>query len=685
MNSRKIPHNNSNNIEDEEKAISSMNIDEELIINEHSPNSNKSIFNSFNINHVSNIISNNIIKIPINDNVCNTQQRPITTFSFYPDPCPEESDSYGNLGKNSAFTSKKRKKSKKKDKVGKKTKNSNLCFESEDDENDLAKGNLTTNKLLNEIIQSFNTFNYSDYELKHYFDDNHLNLTQNTDPYIELKVLCTSENVDLRCVPNSYIIGENGLNCSMKNHNRDVTTIGRQQINQDMIRPNDIMLFPTDSSLSRCHLTIYHKNFFDEIKKYKIDVDTTIRISKKSKYSSLPQQIWYGIIHFLKPRLCLEIQDQGTIYGSYVKINEISVFNLLINGYILLSDSRGDLFSFFKSDFMYTHSINNNKYNNIIYNIPFINGNLDQINSMPINQVLQKIFYELKKSNAINICNNIKEYLNKNLNNIINNPYGEEFTYQTLFNQVNKILKPNQFFLTSNHSGFIIENIGNLGQILQNVFIKYNNLQNIYQNNDSVSQISVTILSIGKICNSQKIEPNSKIYTVNFNSVLELPSINNFENFMNEKAIQIIETEGDPCGIMNHIRIIILVDTLFRYQESCNVFSILFQRGFIFGKNKYTCLYCPLLDCNIFIYYSIQAKCWAINEVSNLFISYVEKNNNGNNNHSSNFINDQYFGLYLCTSDDKGYDDRFKQKKYCVKQGDKIKISDTVLEVRFHL
>ena len=56
-------------------------------------------------------------------------------------------------------------------------------------------------------------------------------------------------------------------------------------------------------------------------------------------------------------------------------------------------------------------------------------------------------------------------------------------------------------------------------------------------------------------------------------------------------------------------------------------------------------------------------------------------NNNGNNN----FINEQYFGLYLCTSDDKGYDDRFKQKKYCVKQGDKIKISDTVLEVKFHI
>ena len=684
MNSRKIIHNISNNSNIEEKDSSNMNIDEELIINENPPASNNNNFYSFNINHTSHIISNNIIQIPINDHICNTQKRPITNFSFYPELSPEESDSYGNFGQNSAFTSKKRKKPKKKEKSGKKIKNSNLCFESEDDDKNFANGNITTNKLLNEIIQSFNTFNYSDYELKHYFDDNHLNLTRNTDPYIELKVLCTSENVDLRCVPNSYIIGENGLNCSMKNHNRDVTTIGRQQINQDMIRPNDIMLFPTDSSLSRCHLTIYHKNFFDEIKKYKIDVDTTIRISRKSKYSSLPQQIWYGIIHFLKPRLCLEIQDQGTIYGSYVKINEMSVFNLLINCYILLSDSRGDLLSFFKSDFMYTHSINNIRTNNS-NNFPFINGNLDQINSMPINQVLHKIFYELKKSTIINICNNIKEYLNKNLNNIINNPYGDEFTYQTLFNKVNKVLKPNQFYLTSNHSGLIIENIGNLGTILQNIFMKYNNLQNIYQNNDTMSQISVTILSIGKICNSQKLEPNSKIYTVNFNSILELPNINSFEYFLNEKSLQMIETEGDPCGIMNHIRIIILVDTLFRYQESCNVFSLIFQRGFVFGKNKYTCLYCPLLDCNIFIYYSIQAKCWAINEISNLFNSYGENNNNGNNGNNNNFINEQYFGLYLCTSDDKGYDDRFKQKKYCVKQGDKIKISDTVLEVRFHI
>ena len=682
MNPRKLPRNNSHSSDEnkEEKTSLNMSIEEEPKSDHpHSKKKSSSNNNSFNINQERKNFSNNI-QIPMNENICNTQQRPTTTFSFYLEDEFISSDSFGNLKKNSEFTSKKRKKSKKKEKKeksAKNKKNSNYNSDKEDDETDLVNGHITTNKLLNEIIQSFNTYNYTDYELKHYFDDNHLNLTQKKDPYIELKVLCTSENVDLRCVPNSYVIGENGLNCSMKNHNRDVTTIGRQQINQDMVRPNDIMLFPTDSSLSRCHLTIYHKSFFDEIKKYKADVDTTIRISKKSKYSSLPQQIWYGIIHFLKPRLCLEIQDQGTIYGSYVKINEISVFNLLINAYILLSDSRGDLFSFFRSDFMYSHSVNN-RYNN---NTPFINGNLDQINLMPINYVLQKLFYELKKSNPIYTCNNIKEYLNKNLNNFINNPYGEEFNYETLFNRVNKVLKPNQFFLTSNHSGLIIENIGNLGQILQSIYSKYNNFQNMYQNNDSFTQISVSILSIGKICDSQKLETNTKIFISHFSSVLELPSLNSFGNFLNEKAIQIIETEGDPCGVMNHIRIIIMVDTLFRFIENCNVFSILFQRGFIFGRNKYTCMNCPLLDCNIFIYYSVQAKCWAINEVSNMLNNSGENNNNRNNN----IINEQYFGLYLCTSDDKGYEDRFKQKKYCVKQGDKIKISDTVLEVRFHI
>ena len=671
MNSRKRNFSLQENIDQikEEITSSNMSIDEDSSQNEPL-SSNKSL------------LYNKQIKPQIN-----SQQRPKMKFSLNQSKI-EKKIIKKKYGINSAFTSKKRKKSKNKEGKPKFNKEKNDFdldnFSKDDLDLDTNEENFTSisNKLINDIMQSFTSFNYSEFDLRNYFSNNHLHLTQVNDPYIELKVLCTSDNVDLRCVQNSYIIGENGLDCSMKNHDRDVTTIGRQQINPDMIRPNDIMLFPSDSSLSRCHLTVYHKKFFEEINNYKKKVDITLRISKRSKFSFLPVQIWFGIIHFLKPKLCLEIQDQGTIYGSYVKIDGLSVVNLLINTYILLSDSRGDLFNFFKSDFMYNQIANNFETEQLIYNSRFVNGNLEQINSMPIIQVIQKIFYELRRSSTKTVCKNIKEYLNKNLNNFLLNPYGDEFAYESLFNKANKVLKANQFYLTSANSGLIVSSVGNLGNILSDILFKYNNFQNLLQDNDVFHQITVSILSIGKICQEQKLEQNSRIYSVNYTSINELPSINTFDGYLNEKAIQLIETEGDPCGHMSNIRIIILVDTLFRDESNSNAFSILFQRGFVLGKNKYTCLHCPLFDCNLFISYSIQAKCWAINEVSNLFRN---NNNSGNNSNNNNYINEQFFGLYLCTSEPKGYDNRFKEKKYCVKQGDKIKISDTVLEVKFHI
>ena len=671
MNSRKRNFSLQESIDQikEEITSSNMSIDEDSSQNEPL-SSNKSL------------LYNKQIKPQIN-----SQQRPKMKFSLNQSKI-EKKIIKKKYGINSAFTSKKRKKSKNKEGKSKFNKEKNDFdldnFSKDDLDLDTNEENFTSisNKLINDIMQSFTSFNYSEFDLRNYFSNNHLHLTQVNDPYIELKVLCTSDNVDLRCVQNSYIIGENGLDCSMKNHDRDVTTIGRQQINPDMIRPNDIMLFPSDSSLSRCHLTVYHKNFFEEINNYKKKVDITLRISKRSKFSFLPVQIWFGIIHFLKPKLCLEIQDQGTIYGSYVKIDGLSVVNLLINTYILLSDSRGDLFNFFKSDFMYNQIVNNFETEQLIYNSRFVNGNLEQINSMPIIQVIQKIFYELRRSSTKTVCKNIKEYLNKNLNNFLLNPYGDEFAYESLFNKANKVLKANQFYLTSANSGLIVSSVGNLGNILSDILFKYNNFQNLLQDNDVFHQITVSILSIGKICPEQKLEQNSRIYSVNYTSINDLPSINTFDGYLNEKAIQLIETEGDPCGHMSNIRLIILVDTLFRDESNSNAFSILFQRGFVLGKNKYTCLHCPLFDCNLFISYSIQAKCWAINEVSNLFRN---NNNSGNNSNNNNYINEQFFGLYLCTSEPKGYDNRFKEKKYCVKQGDKIKISDTVLEVKFHI
>ena len=52
-----------------EKTSTNMSIDEDSIINDkdHPPISNKKLFNSFNINRVSSILSKNIIKIHINE------------------------------------------------------------------------------------------------------------------------------------------------------------------------------------------------------------------------------------------------------------------------------------------------------------------------------------------------------------------------------------------------------------------------------------------------------------------------------------------------------------------------------------------------------------------------------------------------------------------------------------------
>ena len=137
MNPRKIPRNISNNNDPnkEEKTSTNMSIDEDSIINDkdHPLRSNKNYFNSLNINRVSNILANNIIQIPINENIYNTQQRPSTSFSFLSNSELGVGDAYEQLGTNSAFTSKKRKKTKK---TAKNKKNSNLNSDIEELEED---------------------------------------------------------------------------------------------------------------------------------------------------------------------------------------------------------------------------------------------------------------------------------------------------------------------------------------------------------------------------------------------------------------------------------------------------------------------------------------------------------------------------------------------------------------------
>ena len=85
MNPRKLPRNNSHSSDEnkEEKTSLNMSIEEEPKSDHpHSKKKSSSNNNSFNINQERKNFSNNI-QIPLNENICNTQQRPTTTFSFY--------------------------------------------------------------------------------------------------------------------------------------------------------------------------------------------------------------------------------------------------------------------------------------------------------------------------------------------------------------------------------------------------------------------------------------------------------------------------------------------------------------------------------------------------------------------------------------------------------------------------
>lgn len=494
-----------------------------------------------------------------------------------------------------------------------------------------------------------------------YKQNNNLKYLSEKNPYITLKLIDSC--VDLRICTSKYYIGENGIDCSMKNHSNDFISIGRQQINESAIRPNDIMLFPTDPSISRSHFKMFHKELFNEFYKYKINIDLINRISIKSKYSSLPYHIYIQIMHFLKPRRTIRITDNETIYGTYVEIKNISPIQILINFYLSIYNysilnNQISLVDLFSNDYMKVYKINHSNYND-----NYINDNIKSFNNSMLNPIdlLSFLNYLINNSSLLEIKTKIEKFLNLNYNNILINPFSGEYPLNYLFDKNNYLLKEEQVFLTSKISGFIIEQKKPLRIILSNLFTRFYELN-----------FPMTFISTDYLMNGQKLEPHSHMYTVTIEQIKNY-TLNDFiiPN-IESPSIQLILTEGDPCGIMNRTQIIVLINNNINQNNSS--FSIGLQRGFLFGKNKRSCFNYNYMDCHFFIHYSLISNDWYISNVSNLFW------NEDNNNEKDNFT------LYVCTSLDKKSNNRFKNNdiNFIIQNGDRIKISESVLEVEYH-
>ena len=177
-------------------------------------------------------------------------------------------------------------------------------------------------------------------------------------------------------------------------------------------------------------------------------------------------------------------------------------------------------------------------------------------------------------------------------------------------------------------------------------------------------------MSYEKIYPDQKLDPNSHMYskTINSSDKIKEPE----EEYLYYNTICLIETDGDPCGVMNRTQMIILVDS-WEATLNPNTLSINCQKGFLLGKNIRRCVYSTLMDCDVFVFYSYSGKEWAIWDVTNIT---EEKKSESN---------EDKFGLWICTAEDKKLCNRFKNmsRGFQVRSGDQIRISETVLEVEY--
>ena len=513
------------------------------------------------------------------------------------------------------------------------------------------------NDLFNIIDYSLNfknniTFEKIIKENESYKQNNNLKYLKKNSPYITLKLIDSC--VDLRTCTNKYFIGENGIDCSMKNHNNEYISVGRQQINENAIRPNDIMLFPTDPSISRSHFKIYHQELFNEYNRYKVNIDLINRIFMKNKFYSLPYHIWIQIMIYLKPRKSIKIVDNGTIYGTYVQIKNISTIQILINFYLIvyeysISNIKNSINYFYLNDYMTVYQNKNQIYKSLNDSI------LNPIDLLSYLNIL------INTISITEIKNKIENFLNSTYNNILIHPFSGEYPLNYLYDKYNFILKENQVFLTSTNNGFIIEQINPLRLILSNLFNRFYNIEFL-----------MTFISVDYLMKGQKLDPQSHMFSVTIDEIRKL-NLNDFllEN-IESPSIQLIITEGDPCGIMNRVHIVVLINNIINNNYSS--FSIGLQKGFLFGKNKRTCFNFCEMDCHCFFYYSDISFKWYISNVSNLF------GNNDNNEDKDNF------SLYICTSNDKKSNNRFQEfgNEFIVNDGDKIKISESVFEIEYH-
>jgi hypothetical protein len=459
---------------------------------------------------------------------------------------------------------------------------------------------------------------------------------QKEEPRIRLNIL--KSHVPMNVICRDFIITSDGLPCSQKTHNTHFVSVGRQQINDQGIRPNDIMLFPTDPSISRTHFKIYHKEFFNKLS----DFNTVLNeIPAMMGACLLNEDLVRDILGYIKPNQTFTIEDNGTIYGTYVKIRPFTIENIMANLYLNFKQGKLKLGSF---DFIECLKI--------LEKYPNDNERGFLITMLMLKEKITERYFYFRNIEYIpfeNLLYSLAELVGIGIND----------SDLAILKNNNFTLNDESVYLITPRNGFIVSKSGSIAEIITNVKLEF---QEFSLNNNPQG---IELITYDPIIEEATLENNT--YRVVISKQDLIASLSQMSEFFKDyTAIHIVETFGDPCGIMNRVHeAIFFMNTK---QVHNKVFSFNNMEGYLLG-NTQRCQYTMNTESEIFIYYSKVNDGWMMSDLTKFTNPEI-------------YVSDDYHGVWGCISPDKKNEHRFKPKPYEIRSDDQIKISETVFKVK---
>ena len=384
----------------------------------------------------------------------------------------------------------------------------------------------------------------------------------------------------------TFLISSNGLEGTLRKDKRDFISLGRQQVNEQGERPNDIMMYPTDPSISRTHCKIFYREFYERLKVRdnrfsSIFMMTNPRLGRCSPGWNITSELLANVYSFLDDtEPLLRLSDNGTIFGTYVKVRQ---FDLLKHLRYLFTTGRLKVLDYILKTYLNCNINSTTDCDNSSNYDAFGNNIIKTSNLDFIMTIEEKEFYDnLRKFITRDTTSNSTPIFNQPLISsqiLINKSLEPRPIDKQFFLQNNNILTEKSVYLFDTKAGMNILSIGGVEKLIQSLLDE----SSLNENHINLNQ-GIDIISFDKIIdeqiacniktnqNNSTISNNDSVYykitksRIDLTEILLQSELTEKDGSLDSKYsfLYLILTFGDPCGIMNRGQEIVLVAKKFR-------------------------------------------------------------------------------------------------------------------------